>query len=66
MKIENIKEVVEITAHERGQQNERVRLEFFATRKAADNFVAKWNKKHCPPRSFDNIPDYYVEAHKIT
>lgn len=66
MKNENIKEVVEIVAHDRWEGNHRVRFEFFATEKAAERFVAKWNKKHCPPRKWNDIPDYYVEAHKIT
>lgn len=64
MKIENIQEVVEITEHERGQPNKRVRLEFFATKKAADGFVTRWNKKHCPPVAY--VPDSYVAARKIT
>lgn len=64
MNSENIKAVVEIKAHDRWEGNSRVRLEFFASEKAADRFVEKWNKKHCPP--VRDVPDYYVEARKIT
>jgi len=65
MKSENIKAVVEITAHDRYEGPHRVELRFFATTKAADRFAAKWNKEHCPPRAWHDIPDYYVEAHRL-